>query len=143
MKTILECAGFDADFERDFPTLEGRYLFYKEYVLACCACRFSQPSNSIGAETSLLETTVVHIGSILLKEQFQQNLSHREQSELDSFLRGFDDAVTKYTLASHLFWGSWSIVQASNSRIQFDFLPYSLRRAKGYQLHKKLFFDVN
>ena len=125
----VECAGFDADFERDFPTKEGRYLFYEEYVLACCTFH-----------SSALDTDITYIGNLIQKKR--HNLSHNEQSELDSFLRGFDDSVTKYTLASHLFWGSWSIVQASNSRIQFDFLPYSLRRAKGFQLHKNLFYGL-
>lgn len=137
---MIECAGFDADFENDFPTKEGRYLFYKEYILAYCSClpktHVAKPIDLPNTNVLVLDTTTLYIGELLQKS----HLSSAERSEIDCFLLGFDDSVTKYTLASHLFWGSWSIVQASTSRIQFDFLPYSLRRAKGYQLHKNQFF---
>jgi hypothetical protein len=32
--------------------------------------------------------------------------------------------VELFTLASNFFWGVWSIIQAANSSIDFDFMKY-------------------
>ncbi|KAK4301440.1 hypothetical protein Pmani_026399 [Petrolisthes manimaculis] len=36
--------------------------------------------------------------------------------------------VNKFALSSHLFWGSWALVQAEFSTIDFDFLGYGIIR---------------
>lgn len=42
--------------------------------------------------------------------------------------------VNPWVLASHLFWGFWSVVQTRYSPIEFDFLGYAERRLGGYRL---------
>ncbi|CAM9228859.1 unnamed protein product [Discosporangium mesarthrocarpum] len=50
----------------------------------------------------------------------------------------------RWTLAAHMFWGIWSVVQARYSPIDFDFLDYArLRLASGYHIHKREFFPTN
>ena len=43
------------------------------------------------------------------------------------------------TVAAHLFWGIWSVVQAGNSSIDFDYLSYAKLRFDAYAYHKELF----
>jgi len=40
--------------------------------------------------------------------------------------------VKKFTLAAHLFWGIWSLIQAEHSTIKFDFLGYAIDRLNEY-----------
>ncbi|XP_078098244.1 ethanolamine kinase 1-like isoform X2 [Mustelus asterias] len=40
--------------------------------------------------------------------------------------------VNKFALASHFFWGFWSLIQAKYSTIEFDFLGYSILRFNQY-----------
>ena len=36
------------------------------------------------------------------------------------------DQVEKFSVASHFFWGVWSLIQAAHSTIPFDFVGYEL-----------------
>ncbi|XP_069753876.1 ethanolamine kinase 1-like isoform X7 [Narcine bancroftii] len=40
--------------------------------------------------------------------------------------------VNKFSLASHIFWGLWGILQSRYSTIDFDFLRYARERLKQY-----------
>ena len=45
--------------------------------------------------------------------------------------------VNKFTLASHLMWGIWSLVQAQVSKLEFDFVAYAQIRFDQYYKKKK------
>ena len=53
-----------------------------------------------------------------------------------SFFFSWQDTVRWMLLASHLFWGSWSTVQAGTSSIDFDYAGYAQRRFAAFFLHK-------
>ncbi|CEG38089.1 probable ethanolamine kinase a-like isoform 1 [Plasmopara halstedii] len=55
-------------------------------------------------------------------EMLAQLTANRESK---AFFRALYDVVNRYALASHLFWGFWALVQASHSKIDFDFLQNS------------------
>ena len=42
-----------------------------------------------------------------------------------------------FSLASHLFWGLWSIVNAKLSEIPFGYWDYAVSRLKNYQYLKE------
>ncbi len=48
---------------------------------------------------------------------------------------GFSRAVEFYVLPDHLWWGSWAVVQARYSPIDFDYLEYARLRLAGLDLH--------
>lgn len=48
--------------------------------------------------------------------------------------------VQKFSLASHLFWGVWALIQAKYSTISFDFLGYAILRLSEYKQRKKEIF---
>ncbi|GAM18000.1 hypothetical protein SAMD00019534_011750 [Acytostelium subglobosum LB1] len=48
----------------------------------------------------------------------------------------------QYSLSSHLFWGFWSIVQAMNSEIDFDYLEYGKARFDRYWETKEQFLTL-
>lgn len=56
-------------------------------------------------------------------------------SELDAMFV----EVNKYALASHLFWGLWAVVQASVSKIDFDYMEYGRQRLDAYFMFKPEF----
>lgn len=43
------------------------------------------------------------------------------------------------TLASHMFWGTWSVVQGGTSTVDFDYLGYAQLRYEAVDYHKQLF----
>ncbi|XP_077036087.1 choline kinase alpha isoform X2 [Agelaius phoeniceus] len=58
-----------------------------------------------------------------------ENLSDEEKSELEEEVLV---EVNRFALASHFFWGLWSIIQAKISSIEFGYLEYALSRFDAY-----------
>lgn len=48
--------------------------------------------------------------------------------------------VNKFSVASHLFWGIWALLQAAHSSIEFDFLEYGIIRLNEYSKRKAELF---
>ncbi|CAH2273679.1 choline ethanolamine kinase [Pelobates cultripes] len=46
--------------------------------------------------------------------------------------------VNRFALASHFFWGLWSILQAKISTIEFGYLEYAISRFEAYFQQKRL-----
>lgn len=60
----------------------------------------------------------------------------------DDFVQGFHDITLVLCLASHLMWGSWAVVQAGFTTLEFDYLGYAKLRFDGYYYHKELFSSI-
>ncbi|GAB9471086.1 Ethanolamine kinase [Globisporangium polare] len=60
--------------------------------------------------------------------------------ESKAFFHALYDAVNRYALASHLFWGFWAVVQSGHSKIDFDFLEYAGKRFDAFDAQKSYFF---
>nr|XP_019573369.1 PREDICTED: choline/ethanolamine kinase isoform X1 [Rhinolophus sinicus] len=58
-----------------------------------------------------------------------ETVSQEEQRKLEDDLLV---EVNRYALASHFFWGLWSILQASMSTIEFGYLEYAQSRFQFY-----------
>ncbi|KAI1237978.1 hypothetical protein IHE44_0014076 [Lamprotornis superbus] len=58
-----------------------------------------------------------------------ENLSNEEKSNLEEEVLV---EVNRFALASHFFWGLWSIIQAKISSIEFGYLEYALSRFDAY-----------
>nr|XP_010600627.1 choline/ethanolamine kinase isoform X2 [Loxodonta africana]XP_023398079.1 choline/ethanolamine kinase isoform X2 [Loxodonta africana] len=63
-----------------------------------------------------------------------ETLSQEEQRKLEEDLLV---EVDRYALASHFFWGLWSILQASMSTIEFGYLEYAQSRLQFYFQQKR------
>ncbi|CAH0754177.1 unnamed protein product [Bemisia tabaci] len=52
--------------------------------------------------------------------------------------------IRHFSLASHLFWGAWSLVQAKTSKIKFGYLEYAYERLNCYfNLKSELLLEAN
>ena len=49
----------------------------------------------------------------------------------------FSDAVAFFVLPDHLFWGTWAVIQAKHSPIDFDFMAYARLRLAGFDFHEE------
>ncbi|XP_035395539.1 choline kinase alpha isoform X2 [Cygnus atratus] len=63
-----------------------------------------------------------------------ENLSNEEKFKLEEEVL---IEVNRFALASHFFWGLWSIIQAKISSIEFGYLEYALSRFDAYFDQKK------
>ncbi|KAI1903942.1 hypothetical protein AGOR_G00000600 [Albula goreensis] len=63
-----------------------------------------------------------------------ENLSEEEKMKLKEDMLV---EVNRFALASHFFWGMWSIVQARISTIEFGYMEYALARFEAYFDQKK------
>lgn len=52
------------------------------------------------------------------------------------------DSIWWLLLASHLFWGSWALVQAQLSSIDFDYAGYAQRRQAAFLDHSRAYHTV-
>ncbi len=55
----------------------------------------------------------------------------------DVFIEKFYEEVNKFTSSSHLLWAIWSLIQAQNSSIDFNFVNYARLRFGEYFKHKE------
>ncbi|RIA90801.1 kinase-like domain-containing protein [Glomus cerebriforme] len=51
----------------------------------------------------------------------------------DNSLQKLKSDVYAFTLASHVMWGLWGLVQSGQSQIDFDYLSYGLERLKHFR----------
>ncbi|XP_072495457.1 choline kinase alpha [Notamacropus eugenii] len=58
-----------------------------------------------------------------------ENLSNEEKSRMEEEMLV---EINRFALASHFFWGLWSIVQAKISSIEFGYMDYALARFDAY-----------
>ncbi|XP_033941962.1 choline kinase alpha isoform X1 [Pseudochaenichthys georgianus] len=68
-------------------------------------------------------------------DQGFDNLSEEDQMRL---MEDLYVEVNRFSLASHFFWGLWSIIQARLSTIKFGYLDYALARFDAYFQQKKI-----
>jgi len=50
--------------------------------------------------------------------------------------------VEKYTLASHVHWGLWSIISDHVNNMDFDYMDYATQRFQRYRLLKPLLLNI-
>uniref|UniRef100_A0A8D0GCP3 Ethanolamine kinase n=1 Tax=Sphenodon punctatus TaxID=8508 RepID=A0A8D0GCP3_SPHPU len=58
-----------------------------------------------------------------------ENLSSEDKSKIEEEML---IEVNRFSLASHFFWGLWSIIQAKISSIEFGYMDYALSRFDAY-----------
>lgn len=115
---FCEYAGFDFDLDKWFPTDEGMVHFLRHYMQARVA-KAADPSKVPFAALAAAEAG---------------------DAAGDAFYGELLRIVKQFTLASHLFWGLWAVIQARHSPIEFDFLDYARLRFGGYAKHKAQYF---
>ncbi|KAI5623824.1 choline/ethanolamine kinase isoform X1 [Silurus asotus] len=79
-----------------------------------------------------LPAELVNLRNYLLENEgtAQDNQAKMEQMIIEA---------NRFALASHFFWGLWSIIQARISKIEFGYMDYALHRFDSYFKQKKLF----
>ncbi|XP_070788629.1 choline kinase alpha isoform X1 [Pituophis catenifer annectens] len=63
-----------------------------------------------------------------------ENLSHEDKSKIEEDMLV---EINRFALASHIFWGLWSIIQAKISSIEFGYMDYALSRFDAYFEQKR------
>lgn len=71
-----------------------------------------------------------HYPNIQERENFLRVYLGDDSADIQIWL----DAVEDFKEISHLLWGYWGIIQATNSSIDFDYLGYSLMRLEAMKL---------
>ena len=111
---FCEHAGFDFDLARWYPGRPTQRHFFNAYLAAA----------------GVPVPTAAGYGA--------------DASSGDSIVSAFFDSlythVNRFTLASHMVWGLWAVVQATHSTVDFDYLGYSRQRWGGYDRHVREFF---
>ncbi|CAM9583071.1 unnamed protein product [Phaeothamnion confervicola] len=146
---FCEHAGFDSDYDKSFPTAATEIHFLREYVRATAPELLCAAADKPGAANGKVATAhgdAVAANGLSANGGGDNGGGDNSGSENggsgggEAFLGCLKDEVNRWTLASHLFWGIWAVIQAKYSPIDFDFLSYSGRRLSGYTRHKQLFF---
>uniref|UniRef100_A0A8C8A6D5 ethanolamine kinase n=1 Tax=Otus sunia TaxID=257818 RepID=A0A8C8A6D5_9STRI len=60
--------------------------------------------------------------------------THEEQARIEEEML---TEINRFALASHFFWGLWSVLQAKISTIEFGYLDYAQSRFEAYFQHKQ------
>uniref|UniRef100_A0A8C9V7L8 Ethanolamine kinase n=2 Tax=Scleropages formosus TaxID=113540 RepID=A0A8C9V7L8_SCLFO len=73
---------------------------------------------------------------LLENKEYSENCTQEEQSQIE---KAMILEANRFALASHFFWGLWSIIQAKISTIEFGYMDYAHSRFDAYFKQKKLF----
>ncbi|XP_044882930.1 choline/ethanolamine kinase isoform X1 [Mauremys mutica] len=83
-----------------------------------------------GAGTSLGMNLLHFIRHYLWEDSGRRGgTTHEEQARIEEEML---TEISRFALASHFFWGLWSILQAKISTIEFGYLDYALCRFEAY-----------
>ncbi|XP_060892273.1 choline kinase alpha isoform X2 [Labrus mixtus] len=95
------------------------------------------PFFKVDAQAYPSKAQQLHFIESYLRESDQgfDNLSEEDQMNLKEQLYV---EVNRFSLASHFFWGLWSIIQARLSTIKFGYLEYAQARFDAYFQQKKI-----
>ncbi|XP_015248344.1 PREDICTED: choline kinase alpha-like isoform X2 [Cyprinodon variegatus] len=95
------------------------------------------PFFKVDAQNYPSKAQQLHFIESYLRESDQgfANLSQEHQMKLKEELYV---EVNRFSLASHLFWGLWSIIQARLSTIEFGYLEYAEARFDAYFQQKRI-----
>ncbi|XP_063756297.1 choline kinase alpha isoform X2 [Eleginops maclovinus] len=95
------------------------------------------PFFKVNAQAYPSKAQQLHFFESYLRESDQgfDNLSEEDQMRL---MEELYVEVNRFSLASHFFWGLWSIIQARLSTIKFGYLDYALARFDAYFEQKKI-----
>lgn len=77
-----------------------------------------------------------HFPDRATRESFIQSYLGPDATDAD--VADFDRVVRLFVLVDHLWWGSWAVIQARYSPIEFDFLTYAELRFAGLRFHRSL-----
>jgi len=75
-----------------------------------------------------------------LKTYLQSYLGKEDVSEQE--IEEAYREVNKFALLSHYYWGVWAILQAQYSKIDFDYISYSVLRLDEYFANKEKFLSL-
>jgi ethanolamine kinase len=76
-------------------------------------------------------------------EKFYEKLNDEKKAVLtDAIVEEFCVEVNKFTLASHLIWAIWALVQAQSSLLKFNFVSYANLRFEQYFTNKERLFSL-
>lgn len=95
------------------------------------------PFFKVNAQAYPTKAQQLHFIESYLRESDRgfDNLSEEDQMKLKEELH---IEVNRFSLASHFFWGLWSIIQARLSTIKFGYLEYAQARFDAYFQQKKI-----
>ncbi|XP_042197413.1 choline kinase alpha isoform X2 [Callorhinchus milii] len=71
------------------------------------------------------------------KAEYQNGFDNLDDTERVKMEEQMLQEINRYALASHFFWGLWSIIQARISAIEFGYMDYALARFESYFEQKK------
>ena len=114
---FCEYSGLDCLYDEHYPSVRFQRDWISRYLIACNKAKSCiNHSSDAGPYTSK---------SYVPSEQDIQNVL---------------DEVRLFTLASHLYWGIWGLVQAECSDINFDYMNYAVKRINRLDLDLEVLF---
>jgi len=135
---FCEFAGVDEYIPSLFPDEEFQREWLKGYL---SSWKTHNPSSPCDDAVLTISTTNGHNKA---DEQDKIVVSCSElvdvtEEEVDDLL----SQVKRFTLAAHLLWGIWALIQSRHSKIEFDFRQYALDRLDQYRKEKKILSNLN
>ena len=132
----------DSDKEIKFIDYEYSCINYQAYDIAN---HFNEFAGVDSPDYSLFPTKEYQLQwlTIYLKHfyemvnQFYKDDENKHLIFSEERLNQFYEEVKNFTLASHLMWAIWSLVQAQVSKLDFDFVAYANIRFDQYFSRKK------
>ena len=124
-----EYAGFECDYSR-YPSPGAQRLFFTHYLSAAAAAGSASTSAAAGSTGNGGGSKAASGGAMV---EAAQQAPPKEEVQLQRM----EAEANLFSLASHIYWGVWSLIQARYSPIEFDYLGYSETRWREYHRKKE------
>jgi len=108
---FCEFGGFDFNIKEHFPKFETRAQFIYHYACAVA----NRKDTSLLRLDSGTRAAISYIATLSVANIFNNE-------ETLTFLLAADSMIRPFCLLAHLYWGTWSILQAMYSPVDFDYM---------------------
>ncbi|KAG2398966.1 ethanolamine kinase [Vigna angularis] len=130
---FAEYAGFDCDFDL-YPNINEQYHFFRHYLQPERPHEVAFPVGVMFPFAGVPKTDLCYIKL----PKYLPEIPTFVVSEKD--LEALYVEANTFSLASHVFWALWGVIQAKMSPIEFDYLGYFFLRYKEYKRQKEKYF---
>ena len=140
LRLVFLCSDELISYRSQFRPVEYSGCSHPAFDIANHFVEFSKPKNIeiVSSEEKKLDSMKIipsrEFRLAWIRAYFDAMIDTYTEAEVESFY----ELVQKFVLCSHLMWGSWSLVQAKISNIDFDFKDAAKQRLSEYARMKNI-----
>ncbi|KAH3765158.1 choline kinase alpha [Pelomyxa schiedti] len=124
-----------------YPSYQQQHDFFSTYLRQYLSVSSTSPTTVTSGEpvppaTTTTTTATTSTTTTTSTATSEEALILSNPERFEQAVQGLIAEANQFSLASHILWAVWSVIQASSSSIQFGYLEFAQARIKEYYKRK-------